>query len=107
MVAVSLSGPKTFPNYKPGTEGDYEVLMTAFEPDNDQMTWQLSGVASTNTVNVDPFLQKGAIDTTFPISSGSETFTLSVNGTETCATDPTKTLNGSASLAVAVTLAKG
>ncbi len=80
----------------------YDVSLTAFEPDNDQMTWQVSGGGSTGTVDIGSFSQEGSFSTAFPISSGSKTFTVSVTGTETCATDPTKTLTGSASVAVDV-----
>ena len=68
------------------------------------MTWQVSGGGSTGTFDTDPFLQEGSFSTVFPISSGSETFTLSVKGTETCATDSTQTLTASASLPVHVAL---
>lgn len=111
MVALNLIGPSSFPNYSYGIIGSYEVLLTAFDPDNNQMTWQMSGVPRTNIVNIDAFSQEGSFATTFPIpgraSSGNYTFTLSVNGEETCATDPTKVLNGSTSLLVTVTVAKG
>jgi hypothetical protein len=106
MVAVSLTGPKSFPNYTPGTDGTYDVSLTAFEPDDDVLLTQVSGggVNSGNTVNTNPFLQGGSFSTDFPISSGSETFTLTVSGTETCATDSTQKLTGSHSLAIQVTL---
>jgi hypothetical protein len=104
MVAVSLSGSKSLPKYSPGSQSSYDVSLTAFEPDNDQMTWQVSGGGSTGTVDIGSFSQEGSFSTAFPISSGSKTFTISVSGTETCATDPTKTLTGSASLAVDVTV---
>lgn len=107
MVAVSLSGPNLISDYLLGNEVNYKVLLTAFEPDNDQMTWQFSDLAGagTNTVNTDPFSQGGDFSTAFPIPSSVReySFTLSVNGTETCATDPTQTLEGSASLGVTVT----
>lgn len=102
MVAVNLSGPKSLPKYSPGSQSSYDVSLTAFEPDNDQMTWQVSGGGSTGTVDIGSFSQEGSFSTAFPISSGSKTFTVSVAGTETCATDPTKTLTGSASVAVDV-----
>lgn len=111
MVAVHLDGPDSIPNYSYGIAGNYEVVLTAFEPDNDQMTWQLSSVPRTNIVDTDAFSQEGAFAVTFPVppkaSSGRETFTVSVNGTETCTTDNTKVLTGSAALAVTITLAKG
>jgi hypothetical protein len=102
MVGVNLSGPKSLPKYSPGSQSSYDVSLTAFEPDNDQMTWQVSGGGSTGTVDIGSFSQEGSFSTAFPISSGSKTFTLSVTGTETCATDPAKTLTGSYSIAVDV-----
>jgi len=101
-VSVNLSGAKSLAKYSPGSGSTYDVALIAFEPDNDQMTWQVSGGGSTGTFDTDPFLQEGSFSTVFPISSGSETFTLSVKGTETCATDSTQTLTASASLPVHV-----
>jgi hypothetical protein len=104
MVGVNLSGPKSLPKYSPGSQSSYDVSLTAFEPDNDQMTWQVSGGGSTGTVGIGSLSQEGSFSTAFPISSGSKTFTVSVSGTETCASDPAQTLTGSASLAVEVTV---
>jgi hypothetical protein len=103
MVAVSLNGPESVGRYSPGTEVNYDVVLTAFEPNNDEMTWQLDGVA--NTVDVDQFSHEGQFSTTFPTDTSpgnGNPFSLSVNGSETCATDPTKVLNGSAALLVDV-----
>jgi hypothetical protein len=108
MVVVNLSGPKSFPNYSPGTDGNYEVSLAAFEPDNNELTTQVSGggLNTGGTVDIDPFSQKGTFSTDFLISSGSETFTVSVSGTETCATDSTQTLTASKSLSVHVAVAE-
>ncbi|HLI94458.1 MAG TPA: hypothetical protein VKT72_00035 [Candidatus Baltobacteraceae bacterium] len=102
MVAVSLNGPGSVPDYSLGTEVNYDVVLMAFEPNNDQMTWQLNNVA--NTVDIDQFSQEGQFSTTFPTytSGNGGPFSLSVSGTETCATDPAQVLNGSAALLVDV-----
>jgi hypothetical protein len=103
MVTVSLDGPNSVPRYTPGTEVSYDVVLMAFEPDNDQMTWQLNGVA--NTVDIDQFSEEGQFSTAFPPGTrpgNGNPYSLSVSGTETCATDSTKVLNGSAALLVNV-----
>lgn len=111
MVGVGLTGPDSYPNYSYGIESDYSILLTAFEPDNDQMTWQVSGETRKNTVSTDPFFQQGDFATGFPLpakpSPGQYHFTLSVSGTETCATDPTKRLTGAATLSITATVVKG
>jgi hypothetical protein len=89
MVTVNLSGPTYFPNYSAGIESFYTVSLTHFEPDNDQMTWQVSGAAKKNSVSIDSFWQQGGFATEFPIpfkaATGKYHYTISANATETCA----------------------
>lgn len=110
LVAVNISGPDSYPNYSSGVEGFYNVLLSGFEPDQDQMTWQVSGVAKKNSVSIDPFFQQGGFSTDFPLPAkaqpGEYHFTVSVNAAETCATDATQKLTGSATLAVTAKVAK-
>jgi hypothetical protein len=110
MVALSLAGASSYPNYSFGIESVYSVGLTAFEPDNDHMTWQVSGSTKKSPVSTDPVFQAGSFPAEFPVphnnAPGKYSFTLSVTGTETCASDPTKTLSGTISKAVSVTVLK-
>jgi hypothetical protein len=111
MVGVTVTGPSYFPNYSTGVESFYTVLLGYFEPDDDQMTWTVTGATKPGTVDIDPFFQQGGFPTGFSLPSkpspGKYHFTISVSGTETCATDATKSLTGSTSLAVTVNVVKG
>ncbi|HEV2386221.1 MAG TPA: hypothetical protein VGS20_03100 [Candidatus Acidoferrales bacterium] len=111
MVTVSLIGPSYFPNYTRGVESAYNVVLTHFEPDDDQMNWQISDVARSLTVAIDSFWQEGYFSPDFPLPAraapGKYHYTVSVSGTETCASDVTKTLSGSASLSVTVNVTGG
>jgi len=110
MVTVHLGGPTYYPNYSYGIESTYAVALTHFEPDNDQMTWQVTGDAGHYEFSTNLFWQRGSFPAEFPIpfkaSPGKYHFRLSVSGTETCGTDPSKTLTGSASLAVTANVTK-
>ena len=112
MVTVNLSGPTYFPNYSPGIESYYNVALTHFEPDNDAMAWQVTGSAKKNPlVAVDSFWQQGGLTPDFPLpakaAKGKYHYTLRVSATETCSTDATKTLTGSATLLVTVNMTGG
>jgi hypothetical protein len=111
MVTVSLSGPTYFPNYSIGIDGYYTVSLTHLEPDNDQMTWKVSGTAKTDSVSIDSFWQQGGFAAEFAVpfkaAPGKYRYTISVNATETCATDATKTLSGSASMTVTTNVTGG
>jgi hypothetical protein len=103
MVQVLLTGDSYFPNYEYGESENYSVSLTAFEPDNDQMSWTFSEAAGSTSFAIDPFSEQGSFSTALPLqqrASGTYQFTLDVNGTETCATDSTQTLTGSASLPI-------
>lgn len=111
MVSVSVTGPSDYPNYSYGIEGAYTASLIAFEPDNDQMVAQVSGTPKKITFGTDPFFQQGGFATDLPLpakpSPGKYPFTISVNATETCASDPSRKLTGSASKAVTATVVKG
>ena len=104
MVTVHLGGATYYPNYSFGIESVYSVALSHFEPDNDRMTWQVKGHPKQEGFSTDPFWQGGSFAGEFPVplkaSPGKYHFTLEVSATETCGTDPSKTLTGSASLAV-------
>ncbi len=110
MVAVRLQGPTYYPNYSFGIESVYAVGLSFFEPDGDQMTWQVTGSKRANQLDTNSFFQGGSFAAEFPIplkaAPGKYHFTLSASGTETCGTDPAKTLSGSASLAVTTNVTK-
>jgi hypothetical protein len=110
MVAVHLGGPTYYPDYSYGIESVYTVGLSFFKPDDDQMTWQVTGSKDSNEFSTNSFWQVGSFAGEFPIpfkaSPGKYHFMLSVNGTETCATDPTRTLTGSAALALTVNVTK-
>jgi hypothetical protein len=108
MVAVHLGGPTYYPNYSYGIESAYAVGLSFFEPDSDEMTWSSTGSQEMNGFTTNSFWQRGSF-ADFPIPAkahGKYHFTLSVSGTETCGTDPTKQLSGTAALGVTVNLTK-
>lgn len=111
MVAVLLHGPTYFPNYSFGIQSAYSIWLEHFEPDNDRMTWNLSGTVKSEPVRIDSFWQRGGFATDFPLpltaAPGKYHYTIKINGTETCATDPTKKLTGSAFLTVTANVIKG
>lgn len=110
MVALSLAGASSYPNYSFGIESVYHVGLTAFEPDNDRMTWQVTGSTKKSAVSTDPVFQAGSFLAEFPVPHnnppGKYSFTLSVTGTETCATDSSKTLSAAVSKPISVTVLK-
>ena len=110
MVGVHLGGPTYYPNYSFGIESIYAVGLSFLEPDSDRMTWRVTGSKDTNEFSTNSFWQVGSFAGEFPIPfkapPGKYHFILSVNGTETCGTDPTKMLTGSASLAVTTNVTK-
>jgi hypothetical protein len=111
IVTVRLSGSTYFPNYSIGVNGYYTVSLTHFEPDNDQMIWKVSGTAKAESVSIDSFWQQGGFAAEFPVpfkaAPGKYRYTISVSATETCATDATKTLSGSASITVTANITGG
>jgi hypothetical protein len=111
MVALTLAGASSFPNYSFGIESLYTVGLTAFEPDDDEMTWQVTGSPKKRSFSTDPVFQVGSFLGEFPVTlktaPGKYPFTLSATATETCATDSSQTLTGSVSKKVSVTVVKG
>jgi hypothetical protein len=111
MVSVLLGGPTYYPNYTIGVESFYSLALTHFEPDNDSMSWTVTGSPKTGSAAIDSFWQSGGFATGFSLPAkpapGKYQYTISASATETCATDPSKKLTGSAFLNVTANVVKG
>jgi Bacterial Ig domain len=84
-------------------------------PDQNKFVWQSSGVgpatiATNGVIDVAPLTQSGNFGAIFrmkrPVAVGDFYFNLNVNATETCGTDPSKTLTASRSRPVHVRVLK-
>jgi hypothetical protein len=76
-------------------------------PDPNGLSWQVSGAGSAGgTISRNTFDQGGSFGATFPlplhVKPGTYQFELTVTGTETCGSDPAKTLTGVATKSVTV-----
>jgi hypothetical protein len=94
-----------------GAGNRYSINLTDLLPDAGHFTWEVSGAGS-DTGQVDPgaFGISGGADVDFPLPldvvPGDYEFVLTVNATETCGTDSTKTLTATASRPVRVRVKK-
>ncbi len=94
-----------------GAANRYSINMTDLLPDAGRFTWNVTGAGtSAGQVAPGPFGISGTADVDFPlplhVDPGDYEFLLTVNATETCGTDPAKTLTGTASLPVRVKVDK-
>jgi hypothetical protein len=115
IVALALNGAGFIAGYQEDLAGGagqtYGYSLANIAPDSDKFNWQTSGTGSdTGEIDLGPFAQGGSFGAIFPlqikVQPGEFPFTLTVNGTETCGTDPKKTLTCSASKDVKVKVLK-
>jgi hypothetical protein len=111
MVAMSIDGAKHILGYQEDLAGGagqtYGFTLANLAPDPDKFKWQVSGTGSTaGPIERGPFDQGGSLGVVFPlpldVKPGTYPFDLAVTATETCGTDPRKTLNASSSTGVSV-----
>jgi hypothetical protein len=111
IAGVAVSGPGSIIGYQQDLAGGagqtYRFTLTDLAPDPGRFSWAVSGAGSSGgPISVAPFTQSGNIGVEFPlplhIAPGTFHFTLTVEATETCGTDPTKTLQGTATRDVRV-----
>lgn len=94
-----------------GAANRYSINVTDLLPDAGHFTWNVTGPGtSAGQITPGPFGLSGTADVDFPlplhVNPGEYDFTLTVSATETCGTDPAKTLTGTASLPVRVKVDK-
>ena len=115
MTAVSVIGPKEISGYQSDLSGgalqDYDFGLTNIAPDPHGLTWSTSGAISRGgEIAHGGLAQSGSFQADFglilKVQPGNNAFTLAVNATETCGTDPSKTLTASASQSVKVEVKK-
>ena len=111
MVSLSIDGVNYIPVYQGdiagGTGQTYNYTLVNLAPDSDKFNWQVSGSGSrSGSIQLGAFGQAGSFGADFKLSfktkPGIYPFALTVNATETCGTDPSKTLSASTSMAVQV-----
>jgi hypothetical protein len=107
---VILSGPDFFQGYQ-NTIGEYTDPIMGYtlqniSPDSGKFGWRISGAGSKAGALAppSPLVQAGDFSPHFPlpakVSTGDCHFNLTVNATETCESDPSKTLTGAGSKAM-------
>jgi hypothetical protein len=113
MVALAVNGSSFIQGYQEDLAGGagqtYSYTLTNLAPDADKFTWHVSGAgmaSSGGPIPIGAFDQGGSFGADFPLPlhvvPATYHFTLAANATETCGTDPSKTLHASNSLAVRV-----
>jgi hypothetical protein len=110
-AALTISGAGFIQGYQEDLAGGagqtYSFALVDLVPDADKFNWQVTGTHSGGgSIALRTFAQSGSFNAYFrlPISVRPATypFTLATNAIETCGSDPSKTLTGSASMAVRV-----
>lgn len=111
MVSLAVSGSSHIQGYQEDLAGGagqtYNYTLVNLAPDANKFTWQVSGTASrSGAIGLGAFGQAGSFGVDFPLPlkvlPATYPFTLAANATETCGTDPSKTLHASTSMAVRV-----
>jgi len=112
-LTVSGSGLITGPQNElaGGADQTYSFSLVNLAPDPDKFGWQVSGKGSDEgSIDRTPLSQAGDFGVDFPlpfnVAPGNFPFTLAVNATETCGSDPSKTLSSSFSKKVEVRVTK-
>lgn len=111
-AALSVTGAGTIIGYQADLAGGagqgYQFQLIDLAPDAGAFTWSVTGTGTdAGPIDDAPFTQAGSFDVDFPLSlhvaPGTYSFQLTVSATETCGTDPSKTLHATASRPVKVT----
>ncbi len=111
MVQVTVTGPTELV-YGSGDDVTYQVMLDNIYPDSDGLTWQAAGLGlvATGSVSANVVTQTGSFLVEFPLPSnlqpGKYSYSLTVSAHETCGSDPTASLTGSATFAVTLEIAK-
>jgi hypothetical protein len=107
-VALGIDGPGLITGNEGELAGnvrrDYSFTLNNLAPDADKFTWHVSGGSGTRSGSIESTLGLGGtftVDFPLPLHAvGKFGFTLTVTATETCGTNPNKTLSASTSMAV-------
>jgi hypothetical protein len=115
MVSMTIDGPANLfgsqAEFAGGALSTYNFNLINLAPDPDKFQWQVSGTNSKEgSIDRLTFEETGGFGAFFPLPRkvrlGTFPFTLSVDATETCGTDPQKKLSASNSRAVNVKVKK-
>ena len=115
MVGLTESGTRILVGYQNDMAGGaghtYEFRLVNLAPDQNTFRWHVSGTGDeSGPIDRRPFDQGGTFQVVYPlplhVKPGTFPFVLSVEATETCGTDPNKTLHASLSLPVKVQVLK-
>src|SRR5215467_299888 len=111
MVALAVHGSSHIQGYQEDIAGGagqtYGCTLTNLAPDPDKFSWHVSGTATSGgAIPLGAFDQGGSFGADFPLPlkvvPATYSFTLATTATETCGTDPSKTLHAATSMAVRV-----
>ena len=112
MTQMSITGPDflSLASGELDVTQEFTVALTNLAPDGDELTWELrslvDGSTRTATAPVGDFSQSASLNVDFTVplhaAPGNYHFLISVSATETCGTDPSKTLSAAASKQVTV-----
>jgi hypothetical protein len=115
MVALSINGSGHISGYQEDLAGgagqNYRYTLANLAPDADKFKWQTSGThTESGAISRDNFDQSGNFNAQFSlplkVTPNKYPFTLTVNATETCGSDPNKKLSASTSTSVTVEVKK-
>jgi hypothetical protein len=115
MVSLSVNGANFISGYQEDLAGgagqNYRYALGNLAPDADKFKWQTSGAHSEgSSIGRNNFDQSGNFNAIFSlplkVTPNEYKFTLTVDATETCGSDPKKTLTGSSSKSVTVDVKK-
>ena len=115
MVSVNIDGASFISGYQEDLAGgagqNYHYKLGNLAPDADKFKWQTSGAHSeSGSISRDNFDQAGNFNAVFnlplKVTPNKYPFTLTVNASETCGSDPKKKLTASSSKSVTVEVKK-
>jgi hypothetical protein len=112
QAGLAIEGPDSVqvPVGEPIANVNYTIVLSNLTPDPGTFTWRLwssiGNTTQTGTVDLGSFAQTAYLDIDFPtplhLAPGKYRYELTVAATETCGTDPTKTLTASAAKDITV-----
>src|SRR5262249_8951306 len=107
-VALAVHGSSPIPGCQEDLAGLPDgCTLTTLAPDPDKFSWHVSGAATSGgAIPLGAFDQGGSFGADFPLPlkvvPATYPFTLATTATETCGTDPSKTLHAATSMAARV-----
>jgi hypothetical protein len=112
QAGLAIEGPDSVqvPLGEPIANVNYTIVLSNLTPDPGTFTWRLwssiDNTTQTGTIDLGSFAQTAYLDIDFPmplhLAPGKYRYELTVAATETCGTDPAKTLTASAAKEITV-----